>query len=153
MKSFIDKKFSRVCNKINVFPWPWHYHCIFPPIYLTLEIFLSWWLVNICNNTNVKLGKIATQNINIIHRIASLFYAPWFFIILRKYRPSLATLGVIRICSLLFRELLSLGCTYVQNLCGHLQEELLRIPKHPQLVKFGWFWAKLWHFEKRDVLR
>ena len=63
------------------------------------------------------------------------------------------TLGVIRICSLVFREFLSLGCTYVQNLCGHLQEEFLRIPKHPQLVKFGWFWAKLWHFEKRDVLR
>ena len=47
------------------------------------------------------------------------------------------TLGVIKICSLVFRELLSLGCTYVQNLCGHHQEELMAIPKHPQLVKFG----------------
>ena len=48
-----------------------------------------------------------------------------------------STVGVIKICSLVFRELLSLGCTYVQNLCGHLQEEVLRFPKHPQLVKFG----------------
>ena len=47
------------------------------------------------------------------------------------------TLGVIKICALVFRELLSLGCINLQNLCGHHQEELMTIPKHPQLVKFG----------------
>ena len=36
----------------------------------------------------------------------------------------------------LFSELLSLGCINLQNLCAHLQEEFLRIPKHPQLAKF-----------------
>ena len=28
------------------------------------------------------------------------------------------------------------------------QEEVLRIPKHPQVAKFGLFWAKLWHFKE-----
>ena len=36
-----------------------------------------------------------------------------------------------------FHELLSLGCINFKNLCGHHQEEVLRFPKHPQLVKFG----------------
>ena len=31
----------------------------------------------------------------------------------------LSTVGVIRICSLVFRELLSLGCINLQNLCVH----------------------------------
>ena len=30
----------------------------------------------------------------------------------------------------------------------HQQEEVLRIPKHPQHAKFGWFLAKLWHLKK-----
>ena len=47
------------------------------------------------------------------------------------------TLGVIKICALVFRELLSLGCINLQNLCGHHHQELMTIPKHPQLVKFG----------------
>ena len=29
------------------------------------------------------------------------------------------TVGVIKICSLVFRELLSLGCINLQNLCAH----------------------------------
>ena len=36
-----------------------------------------------------------------------------------------------------FRELLSLGCIKIENLCAHHQEEVLRIPKHPQLAKFA----------------
>ena len=39
------------------------------------------------------------------------------------------------------------------NLCGHHQVEVLRIPKHPQLAKFGLFLAKLCHFQKSNVLR
>ena len=92
-----------------------------------------------------------------VKELENLFVIVWFMLsfdgIEKAATKATHTLGVIRICSLLFRELLSLGCTYVQNLCGYHQEELMRIPKHPQLVKFGWFWAKLWHFEKRDVLR
>ena len=38
-----------------------------------------------------------------------------------------------------FRELLSLRCINLKNLCAHHQEEVLRIPKHPQLAKFAWF--------------
>ena len=49
----------------------------------------------------------------------------------------LYTLGVIKICALVFCELLILGCINLQNLYGHHQEELMTIPKHPQLVKFG----------------
>ena len=45
---------------------------------------------------------------------------------------------------IVFHELLSLGCINFKNLCTYLEEEVLRFPKHPQLVKFGWFWAKLW---------
>ena len=47
------------------------------------------------------------------------------------------TVGVIKICALVFRELLSLGCIKIQYLCAHQQEELLMIPKHLQLVKIG----------------
>ena len=36
-----------------------------------------------------------------------------------------------------FRELLSLRCINFKNLCAHHQEEVLRIPKHPQLAKFA----------------
>ena len=36
-----------------------------------------------------------------------------------------------------FRELLSLRCIKIKNLCAHHQEEVLRIPKHPQLAKFA----------------
>ena len=46
-----------------------------------------------------------------------------------------------------------LGCINLQNLCGHHQEEVPRFPKHPQLAKFGWFLAKLWQFQKSNVLR
>ena len=38
---------------------------------------------------------------------------------------------------IVFHELLSLGCINFENLCGHNKEEVLRFPKHPQLVKFG----------------
>ena len=38
---------------------------------------------------------------------------------------------------IVFHELLSLGCINFKNLCGHHQEEVLRFPKHPQLMKFG----------------
>ena len=50
-----------------------------------------------------------------------------------------------------FRQFLSPGCINFKNLSAHQQEELLRIPKHPQLAKFGLFWAKLWHFQKSNV--
>ena len=36
-----------------------------------------------------------------------------------------------------FRKLLSLRCIKIKNLCAHHQEEVLRIPKHPQLAKFA----------------
>ena len=50
---------------------------------------------------------------------------------------TLSTVGVIKICSFVFRELLSLGCINLENLCAHHREDLLTIPKHPQLAKFG----------------
>ena len=39
----------------------------------------------------------------------------------------------------ILREILSLRCINFKNLCTHHQEEVLRIPKHPQLAKFGLF--------------
>ena len=36
-----------------------------------------------------------------------------------------------------FRELLSLRCIKIRNLCAYHQEDVLRIPKHPQLAKFA----------------
>ena len=51
-------------------------------------------------------------------------------------RSVLCTLGVIKICALVFREFLSSGCINFKNLCAHHQKEVLRFPKHPQLVKF-----------------
>ena len=53
-----------------------------------------------------------------------------------------------------FCQFLSPGCINFKNLSAHHQEEVLRIPKHPQLAKFGLFWAKLlqlkenWSFPK-----
>ena len=38
---------------------------------------------------------------------------------------------------IVLRVLLSLGCINLKNLCAHLQEEVLRVPKHPQFVRFG----------------
>ena len=57
------------------------------------------------------------------------------------YRVSKKKVGSRNI--IVFHELLGLGCINFKNLCAHHQEEVLRFPKHPQLVKFGWFWAKL----------
>ena len=48
-------------------------------------------------------------------------------------------LAPIRTALSVFRELLSLRCINLRNLCAHRQEEVLRIPKHPQLSKFAWF--------------
>ena len=45
------------------------------------------------------------------------------------------TVGVIKICTLVFREVLSLGCIILENICAHHQEDLLRISKHPQLAQ------------------
>ena len=45
-----------------------------------------------------------------------------------------------------FRQFLSPGCINLKKICAHNQEEVLRIPKHPQLAKFGWFWAELLQF-------
>ena len=52
-----------------------------------------------------------------------------------------------------FHQCLSPGCINFKNLSAHHQEEVLRIPKHPQLGKFRLFRAKLWHFQKSNVLR
>ena len=38
-----------------------------------------------------------------------------------------------------FCQFLSPGCINFKNLSAHQQEEVLRIPKHPQLVKFRLF--------------
>ena len=51
------------------------------------------------------------------------------------YRVSQKKVGSQKI--IVFHELLSLGCINFENLCAHHQEEVLRFPKHPQLVKFG----------------
>ena len=48
-------------------------------------------------------------------------------------------LASIRLRLSVFRELLSLRCINLKNLSAHHQEELLRIPKHPQHLKFAWF--------------
>ena len=53
-----------------------------------------------------------------------------------KYKNQV-TVGVTKICSLVFHELLSLECINFKDLCAHHQEEALRFPKHPQLEKFG----------------
>ena len=47
------------------------------------------------------------------------------------------TVGAVRNETLVFRELLSLRCIKIKNLCAHHQEEVLRIPKHPQLTNFA----------------
>ena len=66
------------------------------------------------------------------------------------------TVGVIKICALSFCGLHSPGCINLKTFCGRLQEEALMIPKdhppHPQLKKFTWFWARLWYFQKSNVL-
>ena len=38
---------------------------------------------------------------------------------------------------IVFHELLSLGCINFKNLCAYHEEEVLRFPEHPQLVKIG----------------
>ena len=45
---------------------------------------------------------------------------------------------------IVLRVLLSLGCINLKNLCAHLQEEILTIPKHPRLAQFDESEAKLW---------
>ena len=44
---------------------------------------------------------------------------------------------------LVFCQFLSPGCINFKSLSNHQQEEVLRIPKHPQLAKFRWFLVKL----------
>ena len=50
------------------------------------------------------------------------------------------------------RVLLSLGCINLKNLCAHLQEEILTIPKHPRLAQFDESEAKLWCSKEDRVL-
>ena len=45
---------------------------------------------------------------------------------------------------IVLRVLLSPGCIDLKNLCAHLQEEVLTIPKHPLLAQFDESEAKLW---------
>ena len=45
---------------------------------------------------------------------------------------------------IVLRVLLSPGCINLKNLCAHLQEEVLTIPKHPLLAQFDESEAKLW---------
>jgi len=45
---------------------------------------------------------------------------------------------------IVLRLLLSPGCINLKNLCAHLQEEVLTIPKHPLLAQFDESEAKLW---------
>ena len=40
---------------------------------------------------------------------------------------------------IVFHELLSLGCINFKNICAYHEEEVLRFPKHPQLVKLLYF--------------
>ena len=47
-----------------------------------------------------------------------------------------------------FHQFLGPGCINLKNLCAHHQEEILTIPKHPQLAKLGWFLTKLWQFKE-----
>ena len=55
----------------------------------------------------------------------------------QKLLFKLTTVGVIKICALVFHELLSQECINLENLCAHHQEDLLTIPKHPQHCHFG----------------
>ena len=56
---------------------------------------------------------------------------------IHKSKELIIVVGVIKICSLVYCELLSLRCVNLENLCAHLSEDLLRIPK---LCKLGMFW-------------
>ena len=45
---------------------------------------------------------------------------------------------------IVLRVLISIGCISLKNLCAHLQEEVLAIPKHSLLAQFDESEAKLW---------
>ena len=45
---------------------------------------------------------------------------------------------------IVLRLLLNPGCINLKNLCAHLQEEALTIPKHSLLAQFDESEAKIW---------
>ena len=53
--------------------------------------------------------------------------------------------------TLLFLSISQVRMHQFKNLCAHHQEEVLRISKHSQLVKFGWFLAMLWQFKENII--
>ena len=85
-----------------------------------LKIFDLWIVVNL-----LKINK----------QVNSEFIVDSDSMICYIYRVSQKKVGSQKI--IVFHELLSLGCINFKNLCAHHQEEVLRFPKHPQLVKFG----------------
>ena len=79
-----------------------------------------------------------------------IWYLSWLVTVVARWITN--TLGADKNWTFRLREFLSPRCINFKNLCSHNQEEALRIPKHPQLAKFAWFDAKLWHFKKNNVL-
>ena len=80
-------------------------------------MWLSWLLKGLTNNANICFLMIFYQMDDLLISAAH-------------------AICVNRNGTLVFRELKSLGCINLKNFCGHIQE-VLRVSKHHQLVKFG----------------
>ena len=73
----------------------------------------------------------------------------------QKLLFKLTTVGVIKICALVFHELLSLaykGCFNFETFCAHHQYEILRIPKQPPKVRKS-YWLQLYYIIYLLIIR
>ena len=72
-------------------------------------------------------SKIVVPNTSFFEKIMEIFIINAAYLHLARLRMRLSV----------FRELLSLRCINIKNLCAHHQEEVLKFPKHPHLAKFA----------------
>ena len=100
----------------------------FVKVYNEADFHNSYTYIQIVLDRKVSLEDIRKLNLHMMPG----FNVTWYYSV-----EDFLHLARLEMRLSVFRELLSLRCINLKNLCAHHQEEVLRIPKHPQLAKFA----------------
>ena len=122
------------CAKAGSFYLP-----LFTFVYLCLLLLLFQIFETKDRGTKSQIGTVPLSCISKIWNTIKEFT---FF-----HNPKSITVGVITNETLVLVNFSAQDAS-ILKISAHHQEEVLRIPKHPQHAKFGWFWAKLWQSQE-----